>query len=633
MKQCLYVAGIWHATWSLLKFIPAELLYRPYETHASLQQKCLLSLISAIIAKIKCAIQPWYDVELSSIADVMLAFVSMIAISVLSTTLSIAVTVFCFGLDIFLDVTATDIQVVSKRISVLLRLGMFAVGVPVAVALGLIRNGGSVEDLFDEASGWQTALKLVSRRLNTIGQWVVCIACLPWTMIRQHFSSRPDYDSPETKEILASIGTGRAHSQAKSTVPVTQKQRKTKRARTAKVKASKSPLPPEVSSAAVNKLQPKPERWLQSSPKAAVVSDAAHQSGDASFRPNWKPALTTAQPNAEEPNPQCGADVSDLEILPEPAQHRSLVGGYNEGPHARFAAESYKAVEPSSLSQSSADMATAPVVMGSPPLPLHSHAQPVTAASKAAAATTSTATTYTAAGQLTSPIARNSHTGAAAVTAHPLPAEFRHLFPSAVTQPDTPKPAENLPKQSKPSAQSLRASLPSSPADSQLGVEPKQADKAIDGHVLFRYEASVTPSEDACMATETQGAGFLSNKSGNKAASFPDGSSTSPGLAASAASMADQQSCIDQDSASDDGDEATKCIICWTTDRETTLAPCGHRVLCRYSTMAMCIFDTAVSLTRNQCSIIKVTLQHDGIISFVYGHADSFCLTSAGPAP
>ena len=34
---------------------------------------------------------------------------------------------------------------------------------------------------------------------------------------------------------------------------------------------------------------------------------------------------------------------------------------------------------------------------------------------------------------------------------------------------------------------------------------------------------------------------------------------------------------------SDDGDEASKCIICWTTDRETTLAPCGHRVLCRYA--------------------------------------------------
>ena len=31
-----------------------------------------------------------------------------------------------------------------------------------------------------------------------------------------------------------------------------------------------------------------------------------------------------------------------------------------------------------------------------------------------------------------------------------------------------------------------------------------------------------------------------------------------------------------------ESDDADKCIVCWMTDRETTLAPCGHRVLCRY---------------------------------------------------
>ena len=30
----------------------------------------------------------------------------------------------------------------------------------------------------------------------------------------------------------------------------------------------------------------------------------------------------------------------------------------------------------------------------------------------------------------------------------------------------------------------------------------------------------------------------------------------------------------------EEGDQQ-KCIVCWIEDRETTLAPCGHRVLCR----------------------------------------------------
>ena len=66
-------------------FVPAELLYRPYEKHASLQQNCVLSLISAITAKIKDAIQPWYKVESLSMNDILLAQV-LIAISVPACT-------------------------------------------------------------------------------------------------------------------------------------------------------------------------------------------------------------------------------------------------------------------------------------------------------------------------------------------------------------------------------------------------------------------------------------------------------------------------------------------------------------------------------------------------------------------
>ena len=98
-----------------------------------------------------------------------------------------------------------------------------------------------------------------------------------------------------------------------------------------------------------------------------------------------------------------------------------------------------------------------------------------------------------------------------------------------------------------------------------------------------------------------QAAGRLSHKSGKKAAGLPDGPNVLSGLAAPAPSVADQQPCIDQGAGSDDGEEASKCIICWTTDRETTLAPCGHRVLCRYFYTALCAFGTAVFRTRNEC--------------------------------
>jgi len=31
----------------------------------------------------------------------------------------------------------------------------------------------------------------------------------------------------------------------------------------------------------------------------------------------------------------------------------------------------------------------------------------------------------------------------------------------------------------------------------------------------------------------------------------------------------------------DDAEQQNMCIVCWVMKRETTLAPCGHRVLCR----------------------------------------------------
>ena len=614
MIECWYAAGIWHAAWSLLKFIPAELLYSPYETHASLQQKCVLSLISAIMAKIKDAVQPWYKVKLSSLSDILLALVSMIAISVLSPALTIAVTVLCFGLDMFLDVTATNFQATFQAVSSCVRLGTLAVGVPVAVALGLIKNGGSVEDLFDdEASGWQTALKLVSRRLTVIGHCVGCIACTPWTLVRQYFTSGLDYDSPKTKEILASIGAGRAHSQAKRTAPSAKRQRKTKPARTGKDKASRTPLPSEVSSAAVSKSQSQLQRELQSSPTAAKVSDAAHQLDGASFRTDWKPARTTGQSSADEPIPRCRADVKDHEAYPVHVQYSNPVGESKKSLQASGAAESHKKAVFSSCPQSAADMATAAAVVMTPSLGPHSHVQPVTQ-QQAAASKASAEPTTTAAEQLTTPLVTPPHTGAAAVTAHSIPAHFQHLFPSVSMQPETLKSAEMLPKQNKSSAQSLMPSLPLSSAggtprraDKNADGYVRAADKAVDGQIPFQCEAA-SPSEDARTVQVAHAAGCLSDKSGNKAAGHPDGPNVCSGLAASAPSMADQQPCIGQGAGSDDGDEASKCIICWTTDRETTLAPCGHRVLCRYFHRALCVFGTAVFPTavfpsRDECCL------------------------------
>lgn len=57
---------------------------------------------------------------------------------------------------------------------------------------------------------------------------------------------------------------------------------------------------------------------------------------------------------------------------------------------------------------------------------------------------------------------------------------------------------------------------------------------------------------------------------------------------------------ISQDAGSDDGDEASKCIICWTTNRESTLAPCGRRVLCR------CIQGIEVAVCSNEASVCSM---------------------------
>lgn len=444
--------------------------------------------------------------------------------------------------------------------------------------------------------------------MTIIGQCVVCMVYTSWTLIRQQLSRAPEYDSPETQEILASIRTGKANSQAKHTAPVPNKQRKTRLPRTAKAKASKRPLPSEVSTAAFVKPQPKLERELQSSPMAAGVPDAARQSGDASCRTDWKPAQNTTTLSADEISPLGKEDVKDLKS--KRAQHNNPDG---EDLEACGEAESHRAAGQFSWLQSSAHLAIAPVT---PTLAPQSHAQlaqqqatpysdtePVSQlqapAGKAATAATSTATE-----NVTTPVAVKPHTEAAAVTPHPTPAQFPHLFPSV--QPKTPKPvpADQPSKQHKPSAQSLVSSLPLTPVQSHLDAEPRCAhnnagvyvtasDKAADAHIPFQHEASHTESESVLTAHSTQGAGSLSDKSSKKAAGLPDGPSILSGLAASAPSVADEQPCIGQDAGSDDGDNTNKCIICWTTDRETTLAPCGHRVLCRYSHTAYWVFGNS----------------------------------------
>ena len=544
----MYAAGVRHAACSLLQFLPTELLYTPCETHAHLQQKCLLSLISAIITKIEDVIQPWYGVDLSVFIDIFLAMMSSIIRLVLVTAISIAVTIFCFGGDMFLDVTATNIQATFRALSACVRLGTFAVGVPVAVALGLIKNGGSVEDLFYEPGAWQTVSKVITRRVTVIGQRVVSMACSSWTFIRQQLSRTPEYDSTETQKILASIRTGKANSKAKRTAAVPNKQRKTRPARTAK--ASKTPLPSEVSPAALIRPQSKLEGELQSSPMAAEVPATARQSRDALFTTDWKPALTTATLGANKISPVGREDGRDLQSLTKRAQHNSSVVEDQQELEANDAAESHKAAGQSSGLQSSAHMANAPVT---PTLSPHSHAQlvaqqpatpyshtePVSQPQAPATAAASTASEH-----LTTPAAAKPHTGAAAVTPHPMPAQFPHLFPSV--QPETPEPvpADKLSKPHKPSAQSQVSGLPLSLVQSQLDAEPRSAhknagiyvtasEKAIDGQILVPHEASHTASEDALTANSTQGTGSLSDKFGKKAAGLPDGPTILSGLAAS----------------------------------------------------------------------------------------------------
>ena len=200
---------------------------------------------------------------------------SIIRLVLVTALQSIAVTIFCFGVDMFLDVTATNIQATFHAMCACARLRTFAVGVPVAVALGLIKNGGSVEDLLDELSAWQTASKVISRRVTVIGQRVVGVARTSWTFIWQQLSTTPECGPPETQEIVASIRTGKANSRTKRTAPVPNKQRKTTPARTAKAKALKTPLPSEVSTAAHIRPQQRLERELQSSPMAVEVPATA----------------------------------------------------------------------------------------------------------------------------------------------------------------------------------------------------------------------------------------------------------------------------------------------------------------------------------------------------------------------
>lgn len=293
-----------------------------------MQQKCLLSLISAIITKIEDVIQPWYGVDLSVFIDIFLAMMSSIIRLVLVTAIAIAVTIFCFACHMLLDVTATNIQGTFCALSACVRLGTFAVGVPVAVALGLIRNGGSVDDLFDKLSAWQTASKFISRRVTVIGQRVVGMACTSWTCIWQQLSRTPEYDSPGNQEILASIRTGKANSQAKRTAPAPNKQRKARPARTAKAKALETPLPSQVSAAAQIQPQQRLERELQSSPMAAEVPATACQSHDALFTTDWTPALTIATLGADKITPLGREDGRDLQSLSKHAQHNiSVVKG------------------------------------------------------------------------------------------------------------------------------------------------------------------------------------------------------------------------------------------------------------------------------------------------------------------
>lgn len=139
----MYATGVRHAAWSLLQFLPTELLYTPCVTHAHLQQKCVLSLISAMITTSKYIIQPWYVVDLSSIRSILLALMSTTIMLMLVTTLSFAATVFSCGkhiLGFFLDVIVSNIRATCQVLFACCQLGTFAVALST-------RNGGAVEDL------------------------------------------------------------------------------------------------------------------------------------------------------------------------------------------------------------------------------------------------------------------------------------------------------------------------------------------------------------------------------------------------------------------------------------------------------------------------------------------------------
>ena len=245
-RSIWFVAGVQHAAWLQLQFWPAELLYRPYKTHACLQLTCLLSLIHFVGCIIVRISELW---TARHTFDILFAgrFCAVI-VSTIDWGLMTSKDLFTFGVGLFdtvLDVFATNARVAFSALYACSRLGIFCAGV---LGLDMNKYCACWEDVFDPERILQTVVKLIFTTKMVVWKWVFDIARILWKFIRRQPASKTDYDSPETKQILASIKPEMSRSRAKRTAPTTQKPHKSRQQRTNKHKTPNAPLPSQPAS-------------------------------------------------------------------------------------------------------------------------------------------------------------------------------------------------------------------------------------------------------------------------------------------------------------------------------------------------------------------------------------------------
>ena len=187
----------------MLQFLPTELLYTPVKTHAGLQYVCLRSLIVSIVmfyTEIRHLEPP---ISVLPLAKALLRLVIVLAVAVLRSILSAVKTVSFFVVWLLVRVLFTNMWVVPMAVRVAF-LATATSAVCVVSGLSFMRHLSSFEPFLDAAvCTCQTVLQCASSNMRVVGQWVASIACIVGKFVESALLSRRDYDSPETKKILA----------------------------------------------------------------------------------------------------------------------------------------------------------------------------------------------------------------------------------------------------------------------------------------------------------------------------------------------------------------------------------------------------------------------------------------------